>query len=101
MDRPPQRRLLGIALRIGAASCFGCMGGAIKLGYAAGASTVELGFYRFAFGLVPLLLWIALSGNRGVWRTQRPLAHVSRAALGLATMMMTFSALAYLPLAEA
>src|SRR3954470_1162104 len=100
-ERPRQNRLLGIALRIAAASCFGCMGAAIKLGYAAGATTVELGFYRFAFGLAPLLLWIGLSGNRGVWRTQRPLAHVSRAALGLATMMMTFSALAYLPLAEA
>jgi len=99
--RPRQNRLLGIALRAAAASCFGCMGGAIKLGYQAGATTVELGFYRFAFGLAPLLLWIGLSGNRGVWRTQRPLAHVSRAALGLATMMMTFSALAYLPLAEA
>jgi drug/metabolite transporter (DMT)-like permease len=100
-QRPRQNRLLGIALRIAAASCFGCMGGAIKLGYQAGANTVELGFYRFAFGLVPLLLWIWRSGNRGAWRTRRPLAHVSRAALGLTTMMLTFSALAYLPLAEA
>jgi len=101
MDRPPQRRLLGIALRIGAASCFGCMGGAIKLGYAAGASTVELGFYRFLFGLVPLLAWIARSGNRDVWRTERPAAHFWRAVLGLTTMLLTFSALSYLPLAEA
>jgi len=100
-ERPRQNRLLGIALRIAAASCFGCMGAAIKLGYSAGANTVELGFYRFAFGLVPLLLWIWRDGNRGVWRTRRPLAHVSRALLGLTTMMLTFSALAYLPLAEA
>ena len=99
--RPHQNRLLGIGLRLAAASCFGCMGGAIKLGYQAGANTVELGFYRFAFGLIPLLLWIWRSGNKGVWRTQRPVAHVSRAALGLTTMMLTFSALAYLPLAEA
>jgi drug/metabolite transporter (DMT)-like permease len=99
--RPRPNRLLGIALRVGAASCFGCMGGAIKLGYAAGATTIELGFYRFAFGLAPLLLWIWRSGNRGAWRTRRPLAHVSRAALGLTTMMLTFSALACLPLAEA
>ncbi|MBV9932207.1 MAG: DMT family transporter [Alphaproteobacteria bacterium] len=100
-SRPQQNRLLGIALRIGAASCFGCMGGAIKLGYAAGASTVELGFYRFLFGLVPLLVWIARSGNREVWRTERPAAHFWRAVLGLTTMLLTFSALAYLPLAEA
>jgi len=101
MDRPPQRRLLGIGLRIGAASCFGCMGGAIKLGYAAGASTPELAFYRFLFGLVPLLVWIRSSGARGVWRTERPAAHVWRAVLGLTTMLLTFSALSYLPLAEA
>jgi drug/metabolite transporter (DMT)-like permease len=101
MGRPPQRRLLGIALRIGAASCFGCMGGAIKLGYQAGAATPELAFYRFLFGLVPLLLWIRSSGTRGVWRTERPAAHVWRAVLGLTTMLLTFGALSYLPLAEA
>ena len=100
-SRPRQNRLLGIALRIGAASCFGCMGGAIKLGYAAGASTVELAFYRFLFGLVPLLVWIARTGNREAWRTERPAAHVWRAVLGLTTMLLAFSALAYLPLAEA
>jgi len=101
MDRPPQRRLLGIGLRIGAASCFGCMGGAIKLGYAAGASTPELAFYRFLFGLAPLLVWIRSSGAQGVWRTERPAAHFWRAVLGLTTMLLTFSALSYLPLAEA
>jgi drug/metabolite transporter (DMT)-like permease len=101
MDRPPQRRLLGIALRIGAASCFGCMGGMIKLGYQVGAGTTELAFYRFLFGLVPLLAWIGSTGNRDVWRTQRPAAHVWRAILGLTTMVLTFSALSYLPLAEA
>jgi drug/metabolite transporter (DMT)-like permease len=101
MNRPPQKRLLGIALRIGAASCFGCMGGAIKVGYQAGVATPELVFYRFAFGLAPLLLWIAHSGNREVWRTSRPGAHFWRAAMGLTTMVLTFSALSYLPLAEA
>src|SRR5690242_2311063 len=84
--RPHQNRLLGILLRIGAASCFGCMGGAIKLGYDAGVSTPELVFYRFGFGLPPLLLWIASSRNFGAWRTHRPMAHVSRAMLGLTTM---------------
>jgi drug/metabolite transporter (DMT)-like permease len=50
---------------------------------------------------VPLLLWIWRTGNRDVWRTTRPAAHVWRAALGLTTMVLTFSALSYLPLAEA
>jgi drug/metabolite transporter (DMT)-like permease len=99
-DRPHQNRLLGIGLRIAATTCFGFMAAMIKLGYGAGVSTVELGFYRFAFGLPPLLAWIALSGNLAAWRTQRPMAHVWRAIVGLTTMVLAFSSLAYLPLAE-
>ncbi len=99
-DRPQQNRLLGIGLRIGATTCFGFMAAAIKLGHEAGIDTVELAFYRFAFGLPPLMLWIAWSRNFTVWRTERPLAHLWRAAIGLTTMVLAFSALRYLPLAE-
>jgi drug/metabolite transporter (DMT)-like permease len=99
-DRPRQDRLLGIGLRVGATTCFAFMAATIKLGHAAGISTFELVFYRFAFGLPPLLVWIAWSGNFGAWRTRRPLAHLWRAAAGLATMVLAFSALRYLPLAE-
>ncbi|MDB5719794.1 MAG: family transporter, partial [Alphaproteobacteria bacterium] len=35
------------------------------------------------------------------WRTERPLAHVWRAGVGLTTMLLSFTALDYLPLAEA
>jgi drug/metabolite transporter (DMT)-like permease len=99
-DRPLQNRLLGIGLRFGAITCFAFMAAAIKLGHQAGISTVELAFYRFGFGLPPLLLWIGVSGNFGAWRTQRPVAHVWRAVVGLGTMLLAFTALAYLPLAE-
>lgn len=100
-DRPRQNRLLGIGLRLGATTCFAFMAATIKLGYEAGASTFEMAFYRFAFGLPPLLLWILLTRNKGVWRTDRPLAHAWRAGAGLTTMLLAFSALFYLPLAEA
>ena len=96
-----QNRLLGIALRIGATTCFAGMAAAIKLGDQAGVSLPELAFYRFAFGLPPLLTWIALTRNAGAWRTQRPLAHLGRGMLGLTTMVLGFAALTYLPLAEA
>jgi drug/metabolite transporter (DMT)-like permease len=99
--RPEQNRLLGILLRIGATTAFGFMAAAIKLGYEAGVGTVELIFYRFAFGLPPLLLWIAWSRTPAAWRTTRPLAHVTRGAIGLTSMTLAFSALDYLPLAEA
>jgi drug/metabolite transporter (DMT)-like permease len=98
---PQQNRLLGIGLRVGAVAGFAVMAAMIKLGHSAGISTVELTFYRFAFGLPPLLLWIAWSRNYMVWRTRRPLAHAWRALAGLTTMVLAFSALQYLPLAEA
>ena len=96
-----QNRVLGIGLRLGATTSFAFMAAMIKLGYEAGVATPELVFYRFAFGLPPLLVWIAWSGNFGAWRTERPMAHLLRAALGLTTMVLAFSALSYLPLAEA
>ena len=99
--RPEQNKLAGIALRLCAATCFAGMSALIKLAHLHGMPTIEIGFYRFAFGLPPLILWIALSRNWTAWRTSRPGAHAWRAAIGLSTMMMGFSALAYLPLAEA
>jgi len=99
---PPlrQNRLLGIGLRVGAATSFGFMAAAIKLGSEAGVRLPELAFYRFAFGLPVLLAWMALTGNFGAWRTKRPLAHLGRGAIGLSTMVLAFAALTYLPLAE-
>ena len=98
---PQQNRILGIGLRVGAASSFALMAALIKLGYAAGVGTVELVFYRLFFGLPPVLAWIAWSGRFDAWRTRAPLAHLGRAALGLTTMALGFAALGYLPLAEA
>src|SRR5437868_3977534 len=44
-----QNRLLGIGLRVGAATSFAFMGAAIKLSAAHGVSLPEIAFYRFAF----------------------------------------------------
>ena len=98
--RPVQSKALGIGLRVGATTCFAFMAAMIKLGYEAGVSTPELVFYRFAFGLPPLLVWIAWEKSWGAWRTERPLAHAWRAFAGLTTMALAFSTLRYLPLAE-
>jgi drug/metabolite transporter (DMT)-like permease len=48
-----------------------------------------------------LLVWIALTGSFGAWRTARPLAHLWRGTIGLTTMVTAFAALTLLPLAEA
>lgn len=98
---PQQNRALGIALRLGGATSFAFMAALIKMGFDRGVSTPELVFYRFSFGLPPLLGWILWSRNASVWRTERPLMHLSRAVVGLTTMVLAFSALGFLPLAEA
>ncbi len=96
-----QNRLLGIGLRVGAGVCFACMAASIKLSADHGAHLTEIAFYRFAFGLPPLLVWMALTGSFGAWRTQRPLAHLWRGTIGLSTMIVAFAAVTLLPLAEA
>jgi len=99
--RPQQNRLLGIGIRLSGATSFAIMAAMIKLGYDEGANTVELAFYRHAFGLLPLLVWMLWSRSFGAWRTQRPGPHLTRAVVGLTTMLLAFTALDYLPLAEA
>lgn len=100
----PARRddvILAIGFRLLAATCFAFMGAMVKMGHDAGIGIVEIVFYRYAFGLGPLALWALWLGDRAVWRTSRPGAHAVRAMLGLVTIVLAFSALEYLPVAEA
>jgi drug/metabolite transporter (DMT)-like permease len=100
-SRPTQNRLLGIGLRVSAATAFGLMAATIKLAYAGGVSAIEVAFYRSAFALPTIRLWMAATGSLMAWRSERPLAHVWRASIGLTAMVLNFTALHYLPLAEA
>lgn len=96
-----ERRGLAIACRAGAATGFAAMAALIKLAVQHDIAVVEIMFWRFAFGLPPLVLYIALRSNARNLRTGRLGAHVWRAAMGLSSMYLSFQALAYLPLAEA
>lgn len=91
----------GILLRIGSGACFSLMAALVKLASERGVSSPEILFYRTALSL-PLVIGIIVLGPglRSV-RTKRPMAHFGRSALGLASMFLTFQALAMLPLAEA
>lgn len=99
----PQRHnhLAGIGLRLGMTVAFGLMAALIKLASDAGASTPEIIFYRNLIALVPILGWIVWTGTSGAWRTRHPMLHISRGLIGLVAMGFNFSALTYLPLAEA
>ena len=88
---------LAIALKLAQALAFSCMYAAIKL-----AGPVPIGevvFFRGFFALVPLLIWTCFTvGPRQAIKTQRPLVHVVRGAVGVLAMFTNFTALALLPL---
>jgi len=98
---PAENRGRGIALRVGAVTAFGAMMAALKYAMTHGVNAIELLFYRNLFALPTILAWVAAEGGLSAIRTNRPLAHLTRSAIGLAVMFCTFQALAMLPLAEA
>lgn len=99
--RPAERALAGIGLRLAAVVAFAAMAAGIKLAAARGVSLVELVFARNLFSLPLVAGWIAIGPGWGAVRTRRPMAHLTRAAIGLASMALNFLALMLLPLADA
>lgn len=91
----------GIALKVGSTFVFTLMLVCVKL-VADRIPPGEIVFARSFFALVPIVAML-------VWQrqlpqaliTHRPWVHVSRGAVGLLSMALNFSALAFLPLPEA
>ena len=86
---------------------FALMNGAIRLlgdGWGSADGTgmhpFQIAFLRNLFALAFMLPWLLRHGRDGL-RTQRLNMHLWRAAVGLVAMLTWFSAIAYLPLAEA
>lgn len=98
---PPERRMFGIVLRCGAASAFALMGALLKAASEHGAGIVELVFYR-SLGALPIVSgWVLMRGGIGAIATRQPLAHLTRSAIGLVSLLLTFATLSILPLAQA
>ncbi|HET6518300.1 MAG TPA: DMT family transporter [Geminicoccaceae bacterium] len=83
----------------GAAAAFAGMVNLVRL-LSAGFDPLQIVFFRTAFGLLAMLPWLAGHGL-GALRTERLGLHLLRAAIGLAAMVLWFTTLALLPLAEA
>jgi drug/metabolite transporter (DMT)-like permease len=99
--------LQGALYMIVAAFLFAMMNGAIRLlgdgVFAAGGEPMhpfQIAFLRNFFALSLMLPWVFRQGSV-VFRTGRIKVHLLRAAVGLSAMLCWFSAVAYLPLAEA
>ena len=67
---------------------------------AQGMHPFEIAFFRSFFGFLILSPWLLRSGI-GILRTKRVRLYTLRCAFGAATMLMWFSALAMVPLADA
>lgn len=92
---------MGIILRLVGVAAFAAMMALLKLGMSHGAGLSDILFFRNAFALPVILLWVLYLGGFPVVRTARVKAHVLRGVLGFAVMGCTFAALALLPLAQA
>ncbi len=102
--RPPSKPVnpfLGIAFKILSALSFTLMAAGIKhvsMRYPTG----ELVFFRSAFALVPLLVWLGWRREiADAFRTHNIAGHVKRGVVGSFGMFCGFIALAYLPLSDA
>jgi drug/metabolite transporter (DMT)-like permease len=100
-DPPPHQPGLGIAYRVAAMACMAVLAATVKWTGQHGIPVFEIIFFRQAFAFVPLALYIARTTGPEVLRTRRPLGHLTRSGVGLASMICSFSALQHLPLTEA
>ncbi len=93
--------LRGILLKVASVTVFVGMQSCIKL---AGSDlpTGQITFYRSAFAIVPILLYLAWKGDlRHAFRTNNPFGHLKRGLIGVAAMTVGFYGLVLLPLPDA
>src|SRR5262245_59690274 len=99
--RPPLRPLLGISFKVASAFCFTLMYVLIKQ-MSADYIVTETMFFRCAFGLVPVVVWLSVLGVfPSALRTCNLRGHFKRSTLGGFSQLFSFSALGYLTLSEA
>ena len=93
--------LLGISLKVISALVFTLMSAGLKI-VSARYPIGELVFFRSAFAIVPLLLWLGWQGDLvNAVRTDNIRGHVLRGIIGSCGMFSGFVALSYLPLHDA
>ncbi len=96
------RPQLALLIRLGAIASLATMAALIKYASQSGVHLVEILFWRQAFAVPIVLIW-AFAADRSLasLRTSRIGAHGKRALYGTIGMVLNFSAVILLPLAEA
>lgn len=93
-----QQVLLGIALRTAAVLALAAVSAGVKWLTAARMPLSQIIFSRNIFAFIPILIMVRTTVGFGALRTQRPLRHLTRSAIGLGAMICTFTSLETLPL---
>jgi drug/metabolite transporter (DMT)-like permease len=99
---PIQNTGLGIAYRLVAMVCMATLAACAKWTGGRGIPVFEIALFRNAVAFLPLGLYIWRSGGGvDVFKTRRPIGHLTRAAVGLTSMLSGFAAVQHLALTEA
>lgn len=100
-DRPEQRPLFALVIRLGAALVLSLMLVFVKLLGESGVHLLEILFWRQVVTIPILGAWFYFSGRMLLLSTDRLALHGKRAAYGLIGMVLNFAGVLLLPLAEA
>ena len=96
---PADRVGLGVGSMVAAVSLFSVVDATAKwLGQT--YEPVQIVFFQALFGLIPIAVFVWRSGGLASLRTRRPFAHALRGILLSAAVLLFFTALRGLPLAE-
>ncbi|MGL5840046.1 MAG: DMT family transporter [Sphingorhabdus sp.] len=100
-EPPAARPMVGILLRLSATIVLATMFALVKLAADLGVHVVESVFWRQLAGLPVALVFLWWNGDLMAIRTDRPVAHGIRMLLGIGAMLLNFSAMVLLDMAEA
>lgn len=92
--------LKGIALALAAFFLFSIMGAMAKL-LSATHHVAEIAFYRNAIFILPLLIYLLIKKDKGIFNTKKPKAVAFRAVIGAFSLIVTYGTFAALPMADA
>jgi drug/metabolite transporter (DMT)-like permease len=98
---PAHRPLLALVIRLGAIAALATMSALIKLAADEGIHVVEIMFWRQALTIPLLLGWVMATSGLASLTTKRPATHFFRGLYGTIGMVLNFTAVVLLPLAEA
>lgn len=98
LDKPFARPLRGILLKLASVLVFIVMQSLIK---AANVPAGEAVFFRSAFAIPVIVVWLAMQGQLATgFHAKQPLGHIWRGLMGTIAMGLGFAGLSYLPLPE-